>query len=163
MDEKIAQQNDESALQHFGILGQKWGVRRYQNEDGTLTLAGKRRYYKTTVKIDKKNKKITKFQNKLDKQVYRKSAKAAKMRAKASKLENKALNGWFVSDRRRVELDMKARSLTARADAKMAKATVLQGKIDRAQAYVNRKSQFINQLTEEQIAQGKAYVDSMKR
>lgn len=31
-------------LQHHGILGMKWGVRRYQNSDGTLTSAGKRRY-----------------------------------------------------------------------------------------------------------------------
>ena len=30
-------------LNHHGILGQKWGVRRYQNEDGTLTAAGKAR------------------------------------------------------------------------------------------------------------------------
>lgn len=30
-------------LYHHGIKGQKWGVRRYQNEDGTLTDAGKRR------------------------------------------------------------------------------------------------------------------------
>lgn len=31
-------------LYHHGILGQKWGVRRYQNADGSLTSAGKRRY-----------------------------------------------------------------------------------------------------------------------
>lgn len=31
------------SLEHHGILGQKWGVRRYQNSDGTLTEAGKRR------------------------------------------------------------------------------------------------------------------------
>lgn len=31
-------------LYHHGIKGQKWGVRRYQNEDGSLTNAGKKRY-----------------------------------------------------------------------------------------------------------------------
>lgn len=33
-------------LAHHGIKGQKWGVRRYQNPDGTLTPEGKERYHK---------------------------------------------------------------------------------------------------------------------
>ena len=31
-------------LYHWGIKGMKWGVRRYQNKDGTLTAAGKKHY-----------------------------------------------------------------------------------------------------------------------
>ncbi len=33
-----------SYLMHHGILGMKWGVRRYQNRDGTLTAAGKQKF-----------------------------------------------------------------------------------------------------------------------
>lgn len=34
---------DNNELCHYGILGMRWGVRRYQNRDGTLTAAGKKR------------------------------------------------------------------------------------------------------------------------
>lgn len=38
---------DYYILEHHGIIGQKWGVRRYQNSDGSLTPAGRSRYVTT--------------------------------------------------------------------------------------------------------------------
>lgn len=38
--------NSGMEIYHWGIKGMKWGVRRYQNKDGTLTPAGIRRYAK---------------------------------------------------------------------------------------------------------------------
>jgi tRNA(Glu) U13 pseudouridine synthase TruD len=35
---------ESNYLAHYGILGMKWGVRRYQNADGSLTAEGKERY-----------------------------------------------------------------------------------------------------------------------
>lgn len=42
---------ENNELQHAGIKGMKWGVRRYQNKDGTLTPAGKKRYNKELAKL----------------------------------------------------------------------------------------------------------------
>lgn len=43
----------ENELYHHGILGQKWGVRRFQKVNGALTAAGKRRYETAAAKHDK--------------------------------------------------------------------------------------------------------------
>lgn len=52
-------------LYHYGIKGQKWGVRRYQNPDGSLTPAGRKRISKEYKKVSNRaSTKLSKSKNK---------------------------------------------------------------------------------------------------
>ena len=61
-----------NALAHHGIKGQRWGIRRYQNEDGSLTLAGRARYMNGNGDLNKAGKKyISEQYSKLQKKSNR--------------------------------------------------------------------------------------------
>lgn len=66
----VTRENDSDVLCHWGVRGMKWGVRRYQNKDGSLTKAGKKHYDKETAEL-KAEKKVLKnkarTQKKMDK------------------------------------------------------------------------------------------------
>lgn len=43
-------------MYHHGVKGQRWGIRRYQNKDGTMTAYGKKRYAKEMAKLETEKK-----------------------------------------------------------------------------------------------------------
>lgn len=84
-----------SELFHHGVLGQKWGIRRYQNKDGSLTAAGKAKVKqfkkdetadikkKLAAKKEKLNQKISETDDKQKKQELKSKLSKAKKNAQA--------------------------------------------------------------------------------
>lgn len=86
---------DSNDLMHYGILGQKWGRRRYQFKDGSLTAAGRKRYD--------------------DDDSERASAKAAKYEYKAAKSRAKNITNKY--DRKAAIYEAKAKRIAKKEEA----------------------------------------------
>ena len=88
----------ERVLTHYGINGQKWGVRRYQNPDGTLTEAGKRHYQKLDDRWVKR--KADKIEEKAYKQSQREMKKVTKQLDKKYQIrsDNERLGRTYMNE-----------------------------------------------------------------
>lgn len=85
--EVIVKRHSPDELYHFGVQGQKWGLRRYQNEDGSLTDAGRQHYgYTMSREVNRLKKYAKKEQNKEFKS-KKKANVAAKYKRKKQKIQ----------------------------------------------------------------------------
>ena len=128
--------DDPNALVHYGVLGMKWGMRRYQNQDGSLTAAGERHYQKTGERgyhyKSHATKKYTRkaARAKAHADIYRESAKEVKSTNNDfhEKTNSKFANKW----------NKKASKLEAKA-AKYANRAKRSAEIDRGEEEYARK------------------------
>lgn len=99
-------------LYHHGIKGQKWGIRRWQNEDGTLTELGKQKYGKNNVNELTKEQLIdlnttVKLENSIDRETAAayKKANVSDVLYDTSKITNQIANaiprgkGKYINDK----------------------------------------------------------------
>ena len=89
---------DNDELRHWGILGMKWGDRRFQNEDGSLTPEGRERYRKnksngrTKVNAKQIQKKENSESKKLSHEEMRRKSEEYRIEADYYKNLNNAIN-----------------------------------------------------------------------
>ncbi len=82
----------ENYLEHYGVQGQKWGIRRFQNKDGTLTELGKKRYGSEKMqayKESERNRFIKKLNKAVQKGDIKKGNKAAKQLTALNRMTEK--------------------------------------------------------------------------
>lgn len=99
---------ESTELMHYGIKGQKWGVRRYQNRDGSLTAAGTKRYGTLTSAADKA-KRFSDMARK-DSERFNKKAEEAKLAQISDSQYKKAMRelfGNYANDAKYVETEAK--------------------------------------------------------
>ena len=134
-------------LYHHGTKGMKWGIRRYQNKDGSLTPAGIKRYNREVQKLKdreasiKAKEKAKKYQDKLDKKKSELDEREAALKGKpASKSTSKTA----------ANKPSGGKSIKDMSDAEL-------------RAVVNRlqlEQQYRN-LAPQQVSKGKKFVDSV--
>ena len=88
-------------ISHHGILGQKWGVRRYRNKDVSLTDAGKKKYQKDSSQLLKDKKRFDKKEIKYDKANLKFKKRASRLTITDTDLELKRRAGVKLAKRYR--------------------------------------------------------------
>lgn len=132
-------------LEHHGIIGMKWGVRRYQNEDGSLTPAGKKRY---GVDIAGAKENI---------------ASAKKEKAKAEKAYNKATLGGLVYNQKASERLVRATNKVEWTKEKLASERVKEKLNSETKEKSKRRLKFEEEYRAKGMSEEEAAVAAYKR
>lgn len=153
-------------LYHHGIKGMKWGVRRYQNADGTLTAAGKKRYANPDGSLNEKGKKkfgdsvVTAEKAKASSKTSSEDSDSTKKRQEASEMSDKELKDRV--NRLRNEDAYKDLSKKLGYDIPKTELDATIAEMEKQKKYLELQRDIKN-LTPKQVSKGKQIVDTLMK
>ena len=143
----------DNELMHYGVLGMKWGVRRYQNRDGTLTSSGK----KKALKLQNNYTELIrnhKYRDSNGNLTYAGRKKALKLQTEYSDITGKKRLVAFSN--KNTNTNNTASKAKTKKISEMSNAEI-QAKIDRI-----RLENTLRDLTPKQVSKGEKFVNGLK-
>lgn len=143
----------DNELMHYGVLGMKWGVRRYQNRDGTLTSSGK----KKALKLQNDYTELIRNHKYIDSNgnlTYAGRKKALKLQTEYSDITGKKRLVAFSN--KNTNTNNTASKVKTKKISEMSNAEI-QAKIDRI-----RLENTLRDLTPKQVSKGEKFVNGLK-
>ena len=145
----------DNELYHYGVLGMRWGVRRYQNKDGSLTKAGQKRYNKEMAKVREKNKALNNS--------IKTKAKLEKLDSKKKELKEKEKsfkNGKSASDMvKKDEASTKSKRISDMSDNEL-RAMVNRMMLEKNSMDLQRQ---ISSLNAQNVSTGRKIVNTVMK
>lgn len=154
-------------LQHYGVKGMRWGVRRASKalskattrEDKVKAVAKLQKHReKASKEVAKLQKKHPKLEQSVEKKIVKNETKAAKLSDKAASKRNRAY-GLFTSQSKSEKLIYEANKLQARADSLTAKSKKAKAELTRNETLQAAFNKGINEIDQTIASKGRRYVN----
>ena len=146
---------NNAELYHHGVKGQRWGIRRYQNKDGSLTAYGKKRYAKELAKLEAEKKRVRQYE-----QTAKKMSKLDDMRKDLDE-RKKALNP---DDTPESAKQQKALSVPQKRKLSELSNEEIQAKIDRMNLenkYKELAQARIDAVSKKEVSKGRKFAEEV--